>query len=278
MKRYGPVVFLIVIAVCAGCRGAPPKLLHEVVWLPPANLFALDYFLIGDKKDDPDRLLSNHFGVTVTHYGNIYDGLKPLRVALLLKGEEFIFEIQTDGDIELAKKGYGKRMQFRITFFSPRPLRDFRIITTGSMEEALLLSGDVGDVKVLLDQNGKAISARQESHYRVEARLRLEIDRDKLRIYVPEEAIPQSARHCWSPDKAAFEWDLRVGLALEPLDPIPTNVPGLYFVPGVYRIWYPKDRCSYERFPPLWSVVRASDASKKEPEDKTDSAEDKRKQ
>ncbi len=268
MKRHTLIVFLIVIAICVGCQSAPPKLLHETVRVPPddwsVSELAYDETKLSKDNDSVSKPLSYYLGVFQRHYHyrGIYNGLKAVRAALLLKDDEFIFEIQTDGDIELARKEYGKRMQFLIDFIGMHPFQ-LRIITTGSMEEALLVSGEIGNFRFVVDENDKAISARLESKYKVEARLRLEIERDRLRIYIPEKAVPETAKKWWSKERAAFTWQVSVGLALEPLDPIPTNLPGLYFVPQVYRIWYPASRGSLARFPPLWSVVRASDASKK---------------
>ena len=217
---------------------------------------------------------SNYFGVTLHHYREIHRGLKPLRAFLLLKGNDFIFELETEGDILAAKKEYGNRMQFCIEFSDPRPL-DFQILTTGSMDRALLVTGGKGSVELVIGDNERVISAKLKSHYAVKSKLRLDIDRNKLRIYVPEELIPQSAKHCWSKERADFHWDMSVTLALSPLEPIPTNLPDIYYMPLVYCVWYPTGRSAYHQVP-AWMVSRTGeDSNKSTHENDSDSGKNK---
>jgi len=269
MRSVQVILLLLVVAGCVNNENpaiSAPRILHEAVKLPSEyhpSIFGMAY----DEEEYTDLLnpahdyayyLSQYFGVTYDkHYSNIYGGLKPLRIALLSYGKNFIFEVQMDGDVEIAKKYYGKRMQILITFMSPpRALRDYRIITTGSLDKALLLSGDLGGLEILIDDNRKAVSAKLHSKFKIEKELKLELKGDRARIYVPVESLPREARKSWSAEKADFEWDVIIGLALEPLDPIPTNLTDVFFMPEVYHIWYPLGRSTLSDTL-KWSVKKA---------------------
>ncbi len=244
----------------------PEKTLHEAVKLPsqyPPSIFGIaqdeeEYKDLLNPAHDNLYFFSQHFGVTYKrHYSRIYRGLKPLRIALLSQGDKYIFEVQMDGDAEIAKKCYGKRMQILITFaHPPRTLGDYRIVTTDTLDKALLLSGDTAGLDILVNDDGKAVSAKLDSKFKVEKELSLEFKGDKVRFYMPVESIPKQAQKYWSAEKADFEWDVRIGLALEPLNPIPTNLTNVFFMPEVYHIWYPKDRPAWDKTF-KWSAEKA---------------------
>ena len=151
-------------------------------------------------------------------------------------------------------------MQFQFIFYPPV---DIRLITTGSLDKAVLITGDSGKLELVVNENNMATSTRLQTRYKVEAKLKVEIDGDRLRIHIPVESIPQSARPYWSVEKAAFEWKVIVGLSVPPLEPIPTNVPDIFYLPEIYSIRYSKIRSEYAEFPVMWNVRRASGEPKK---------------
>jgi hypothetical protein len=251
MKRNLFILAGLVLVMVAGCTTTAETILSEVIQLPPTPWNRATYDIC--KKESP---YSRYFGVnSVSYFLCIYDALKILRVTLLSAGKDYVFEIQTAGDIELAKKKYGETMQFHIEIW----YTDLQIFTASTMDEAVLVCGSDGRIAVKLNEEKQAISARRKSSYKVLARLKLKIDRDRMRIYVPKGMLPARAEAWWWEEWPSFMWSVRAKLALLPLRPIPTNLPDVFFLPEVYSVLYDPAEGSTIHETEQWEIDFASD-------------------
>jgi hypothetical protein len=261
MKSLLPLIFAVLVVVfLAGCGGNEVRLVMET--RRSADSVSRGYHVPSEIAPGEDQLkdesfrhyysLSRYFGVLGWHYRSYSDGLKPVRTSLLEKGPEYIFELETLGSIESARREYDWRMQVAVTFcWELRP--EERIVCNGCSNEALLVSGSPGDVVVRLGRDGRAEEARQESEYEVKAKLRLELRDKVLKIHVPKELMPGRDR-LKNPGKS-FGWSVNVGFAPAPLDPIPTNTRDIYWVPEIHRIDCPRDGYPVTFDTPSWRII-----------------------
>ena len=234
MKIYLFFLCFASFSVCAGC--STTTVLSEMIQLKNSwymsDLFAPNQEEV-QEEGKPTIVLSpppyhKYFGLKPIDYSYIYPGLKLLRCTLLSQNGNYIFEVQTDGDIELAKKYYGKAMQFGISIRGT----GLNIFTTASMEEAVLVSGS-GKLLLLVNKEDQLVFARWDSDYKVIARLELQIDKDCMRVYLPKEALPVRTDSWWPIGKRSFHCWVVSNLALPPLKPLPTNLPDIFYAPVV---------------------------------------------
>jgi len=175
-----------------------------------------------------------YYGIKHHHFQEIWEGVKILRVTLMEKGDNYIFEIQCAGNIERARKKYGNRMLFHIG-----GVPYYHIFTTGSMNEAVLVEYNAISGTFTVNQKDEMVSAKMNSPSKEVARLDVKIDGDKMRIYLPGKYLPEK-RGWWLKDKPdSFHWDVKLRLAVGPGKPIPTNIKDVFYAPMVYFIHYP---------------------------------------
>ena len=206
-----------------------------------------------DFKDESlhiSHTLSTYFGVFTKHYKDISDGLKAVRTSLFDSGPEYVFELETLGSIESARIEYDWRMQVEIIFFWDHRWKH-RILCHGNSNEALLMSGPLGSITIEPGRDDRTFEAIDEAELKVKARLKVEAKDKVLKIHVPKEIMPGRDR-LENPGKW-FGWFMNVGLAVPPLDPIPTNLPDVYWVPEICSIWCPKDQAP-STYSPMWKI------------------------
>jgi hypothetical protein len=203
-------------------------------------------------------MYDEYHGVKEHHFRKIWEGIKILRTTLMEKGEDYIFEIQCAGDIERARNQYGNRMLFQIT-----GIPDYNIFTTGFMNEAVLVEYKTIMVDCTVNEKNEIVSAKMTSPSKEVARLNLEIDGDKMRIYLPKKYLPGKEKRersgRWLENKPeSFGWTVKLRLAVEPGKPIPSNIRDVFYAPTVYMIHYPPSGCVWPRGE-FWGTKRVSD-------------------
>jgi hypothetical protein len=243
----------LILMVAAGCTTTVEHMLSEKVFVPPDTWARTTLDVC-----HPKSPYVEHLGLNSDKYAfSIYDGLKILRISLLSSGEYYVFEIQTDGDIELAKRFYGNSVQFHVSIL----FTDMQVFTTVTMNEAVLVSGPDGKIEIKLDEARKPVSVRRASNYSVIARLKLTIDRDRMRIHLPKDKLPRENSDWWPDECASFRYRVRTRLALEALKPIPTNLPDVVCLPSVYELIYHYPGESLLLPTDLWDITYVWEAS-----------------
>ncbi|TET34551.1 MAG: hypothetical protein E3J72_14040 [Planctomycetota bacterium] len=273
MKQNILVAVVCYLSFEAGCASSPleyPKVLWETIWLPPETYRAVHWDFPGIVKLDPETDPGyEYFGAKEEDYKYIYEGLKPLRTTVLGNSSHYVIEIQAEGDIDLAKRKYGKAMQFQI-HVSSGPWPWFEIFTTGNMREAVFLKSINAPIILTLDNEDKVVSALWNTPSEVIGRLRVEIDRDRMRIYLPIDFLPDKTSKWWWRKKLNkklnknlphFSTKVFTRLALPPLYPIPSNIPDVYRMPVVYLMSSSKG--SWGVPGQSWIIKRVSDSAEK---------------
>jgi hypothetical protein len=243
----------LILIVAAGCTTTIDRILSEKVVVPPDTWARTTLDVC-----QPTSPYVEYLGLDGNKYAFfMYDGLKILRIALLSSGKYYIFEIQTDGDIELAKRYYRESVQFHISIL----FSDIQVFTTVTMNEAVLVSGSDGKIELKLNEAGKPVSVRRKSNYSVIARLKLTINRDRMRIYLPKDKLSGGNSDWWPEDCSSFRYRVRARLALPPLKPIPTNLPDVVCLPVVYELIYKYPGESLLLPHDLWDITCVPSAS-----------------
>jgi hypothetical protein len=228
-KNIALIPICLLATMCSiSCSSQPIRILSERILSPPVFW----WFSSPTNYDE-------YYGVKEEDIRKIWEGIKILRTTLMEKGEDYIFEIQCAGDIEFARKKYGNRVLFQIT-----GIPDYNIFTTGFMNEAVLVERECINVLVTTNEKDEMISAKMISPSKEVARLNLEIDRDKMRIYLPRKYLPEKEKRersgRWLENKPeSFGWTVKLRLAIEPGKPIPSNIRDVFYAPTVYMIHYP---------------------------------------
>ncbi len=255
MKAKPCISIILILIMAAGCTTTTESILSEKVFVPPDSWARTTLDIC-----HPTSPYVKYLGLNSNKYAfSIYDGLKILRIALLSSGKYYVFEIQTDGDIELVKRFYRDSVQFHISIL----FTDMQIFTTVIMNEAVLVSGSDGKIEIRLDEAGKPVSVCRTTDYSVTARLKLTIDRDRMRIYVPKNKLSGEDSDWWPQECSSFRYRVRTRLALAPLKPIPTNLPDVVCLPAVYELIYHYPQESFLLPTDLWDITYTREASER---------------
>ncbi len=174
----------------------------------------------------------------------IWEGLHILRVAMLRQGSDFILEIQTEGDLELAKKKYGKCLQFDIDFYYNCRLL---IATACGLDKAALIRGEKRAFVAHVNEEGEVVRLEHQSNFELISELEVELKRDILRIIVPAAVLPEQDKQLWMSDPRSLVWEVSVRVAIPPFEPVETKVPGVYFMPSVYMLGCTGGESTYEK-------------------------------
>jgi len=120
-------------------------------------------------------------------------------------------------------------------------MNKYKIITTATMDEAVFVTGTgricyvpVPDAQD--ESEKKAIAVWYESNYKIIARLRLKIDKTIMRIYLPKRVVPEWSEELPLKEKQNFNYRVLSRFAFPPLEPLPTNLPDVFYMPVVYVI------------------------------------------
>jgi hypothetical protein len=224
-------VLVAALIVLVGCNSVNRKILNESIYLPP------EYWTV-------------HHNFPYDRFGysggklDIWEGLKILRIGMLQGKGEFVFEIQAAGDLSIAKKFYGASLQFDIDFYDKSQLL---ICTANGLEKAVLIHGDKSKLVTYVDKEDQIKEIKHESNFKFISDLKLEIDRDILRIHLPYDLIDEGVKDAWITDGSKLTWGVTERLALKKFKPVKTKIPGVYFIPEIFTRWHPRGESIYEK-------------------------------
>jgi len=224
-------VLVVALLILTGCSSVNRKLLNEAIYLTP-EYWSVHHSFPYDKLGYSGKKL------------DIWEGLKILRIAMFEGKDEFIFEIQAAGDLSLAKKFYGASLQFDIDFYDKSQLL---ICTADGLEKAVLIFGDRSSLVTYVDKEDNIKEIRHKSNFRFVSDLRLEIDCERLRIYLPYKLLDEKVRYAWLSEAEKLTWSVTERLALKKFKPVETNIKGVYFIPEIFCRWYPRSESIYEK-------------------------------
>ncbi|TET34552.1 MAG: hypothetical protein E3J72_14050 [Planctomycetota bacterium] len=197
------------------------KVLSECICLPPVDFWIPAGF-------DVYGEIGKAYGAKPEDYSYIYEAFRILRVTILSNEKDLIFEIQVNGDIELAMKKYSKRMQYEIYIHDNL----LRVFIVPGIKDALLVGGNPGNIIIKVDGNGKATEAYRNSEYKILSKLKLAIDRDRMRVYLPKRFMLEKNEQYYK----NLTYVVSSRLALPPIPPIPTNLHQIAFLPTIQFI------------------------------------------